>query len=590
MSNIVKIKLLLDLNIPGSKYIPLTYDRLYLSKEDKEQLEEIAPSELPFFSYHVQYATDQLQKLSYGERVQTFFNEQLFRERILRFRNTIEKDPDKQHKNAKVNLLLMVEVLFPIQYPVRDNIHVSFDEYIAKRATPIHTTHSILPDFILRLFRHNQEHSSMLQLHDGVYTVTGVTIVNDIIHSKSYRENIEKLSQFVMWRKNKVEDLEELFKKQQMNVVALFPETLKIIQNKETKETLDAELTELAKPYARYSIGGTNPLTLKSPLQKIHDELNSSSPNTTVIQDQLFEIYTLNSKRNSQRAILPNKLDTREFRYLLDENVKNKVGRIVIDDYFTSPKRIYDVLFGSKSKTEEDKISELIKTQLNKYPEWKYLFTLVQTMIPPKQFVTNRKLQALVTSFIQGTTDKNSIDLLKFATLVHHFMTSPKADTIAPQIKELFELGILVSNSSENKEKDKKEFTFQMEENNVVEVTLITDLVKGVLTEATLKDIRCIYKNAMLVEKYKELRYPNKSVVNIYRPPLLNVEGMKKEMKEMKKAQSKQNTKSLSKTRSNRRRIVGGFNPYSVRPDSPRPKKRGTKKRTTHSVFTPTNP
>ena len=583
MSNIVKIRLLLDFNIPGSSHTPLTYKLFYLSKDEREQTSETDISELPLFSYHVKYSTDILKKLSHAECVRTFFSKTLFEERVMQYNKDLITDKDTQHDNAKHNLKVMVHFLFPIVYPVRDNIHSTFDEMIMKQSSDIDRSYSLLPDFIERLFRQNVDYANaVLYVQGGAYSVTGVTIVDDIVHSPIYRNYMEKLRQFGLWRTKKLADLKKSNEKQQLEIVELFNKTLNDVKTDEGKKKIDKEMTGIISKYERATTAGVDPEILKKMLDGLHSELNKTPTNSNKIQNLLFEIYKLNNRKGSyQRSFLPNTLETREFVYLLDKNATCKIEKTIIDEYFANPKRIYDLLSTTpnSNQTTKDEITEAIRGKLKKYPEWTYVFELIKSMMPPKRFVTNTKLQDVLGSFINSNA--TSTDLLQLAEDVSTYSKSQRAaDTLDQYTKKLFELGVVVI-SDTNKPKTKKEFTFEVDENNIVEVYLLTDLVKGVLTPQTLKTIQCVYKNAVLVEKYKEFRHPNKSTTSIYRPPLLNIDSMEKEeqIKKTKQATSRKTTGPTVAPNRTRRQpsgkvILGGFVPSehvpSVRLETPR--------------------
>ena len=573
MSNIVKIRLLLDFNIPGSGYTPLTQNLFYISAEEREQGQEQEQgpepsnkpslSALPFFSYHVKYSTEHLKKMTHAECVRTFFSKQLFEEHIMHYKKDIVTDKETQHENAKHNLRVMVQFLFPTLYPIRDNIHSTYDETILRQSTDIDRSYSILPDFVKRIFSQNVDQpNAVLQLQGGAYSVTGVTIVDDIVHSPIYRNYMEKIRQFEVWRTKKMGDLKNVNDQHRRDVVALFDKTLNDVKTEPGKNKIDKEMAGIIQRFERSTTSGVDPELLKKILDDLHTELNKTPIDNDKIQSLLFEIYKLNSRKGSyQRSFLPNTLDTREFLYLLDKNATCIIERTIVDEYFVNPKKIYDLLNSAdKSKTTNDEVTEIIRGKLKKYPEWTYVFELIKSMIPPRRSVTNTRLQNVFGSFVSNI--ETSITLLQLVEKVHLYISSPRgAGTLDAFTKQFFELGVVIT-SDTNKSNVKKDFTFEVEENNIVEVYLLVDLVKGVLTPQSLKDILCVYKNAVLVEKYRELRHPNKSSTSIYRPPLLNIDSMAKE------GNSKKHVSSITEQPvSNRTRrqpvgkIVGGFVP-----------------------------
>ena len=77
----------------------------------------------PFLCTNVSYNHEYFDtKNTFSEKVQVFFNEAEFEKFVLDQNKNIIKDSDEITRNTKQNIQLMLEILFPISFPVKDDV------------------------------------------------------------------------------------------------------------------------------------------------------------------------------------------------------------------------------------------------------------------------------------------------------------------------------------------------------------------------------------------------------------------------------------------------------------------------------------
>lgn len=178
-------------NINDNEPILLTRDKIHLETNENEDQEELATtlSEYPFFTDQVFIPANLLIKLSRNKQINTLFNKDEFRKLISTLPNpTI--NIDEQNANSKNNLDTILSVLLPTSFPIRTNIHKTFSENIKNTNLDITTDNG---DDVFSLFQQlvgNDELDFGYLSNNGIYSVTKITIINDIINDPIFKELI----------------------------------------------------------------------------------------------------------------------------------------------------------------------------------------------------------------------------------------------------------------------------------------------------------------------------------------------------------------------------------------------------------------
>jgi hypothetical protein len=191
------IKIMLDTNIPNKPSIPLTRSILYLKNISINSV----LGEYPLFVESFKYPRDYLYRTSYENRIKFFFSKSFFNKKMNEFNpqeainyekeqfeknqkyenkkqggavqnqtesnvdneeDKIKKQKEEQEKKYEINavnelieynVITMLTALFPISYPVINNIRTSFNMKILKKSDIDFKISDLIPRPIMKLFK-----------------------------------------------------------------------------------------------------------------------------------------------------------------------------------------------------------------------------------------------------------------------------------------------------------------------------------------------------------------------------------------------------------------------------------------------------
>jgi hypothetical protein len=170
-----KIAIRLLTNIPGKKEIVFSR-RLFYNPDFKEEDGQL--SEYPFLVLNRKYNVDTIRKMTLFDKISFFFNENVLLSREDAYTGEILDANKYDNDYIRNNVLVMLETLFPTNYPLANDINNSFDILNGGLMTGL-------------LGASNYGKYSYLQ-DDGIYTFRKLTWLNDIINHSEYRELVNK--------------------------------------------------------------------------------------------------------------------------------------------------------------------------------------------------------------------------------------------------------------------------------------------------------------------------------------------------------------------------------------------------------------
>jgi hypothetical protein len=223
--NIKEIKINLKTNIEELKYVIFDIDMFYFSKEKKSKINSNL-NKYPYFTSDLLYPYEELEKLSHTDIVNIFFNKNKFNDYLINYyKNNPKKNNEFQGKEEnkllekykrknetiKNNIMIMLELLFPTNFPDINNIKNSFDiitsGLILKKQFVVPFESIEISDYSYMNFE---------EFGKKIFTTTKIIWLNDILNHPDYKELIKKYGLFIDWankEKNKLEVLFENYKK-----------------------------------------------------------------------------------------------------------------------------------------------------------------------------------------------------------------------------------------------------------------------------------------------------------------------------------------------------------------------------------------
>lgn len=210
---IKKINIVVETNIEGEKPFSITYDKIYNPVKNRSVFSQ-KKLDYPYFTFDVKYDENVLHELNttdYSELLRAFFDMTYFTSMVKQMR---EKNGDTIANNEKNkvinhNIFMMLYFLFPIKYPIPNNITSSFNSKIcnsSKEFNVILNTPNIQTSLFSRFKSIEQEkirEYSYLNTSKGESTITQIIWLNDVLNEPRYRELIDILIQYQEWLSNR---------------------------------------------------------------------------------------------------------------------------------------------------------------------------------------------------------------------------------------------------------------------------------------------------------------------------------------------------------------------------------------------------
>jgi hypothetical protein len=189
--DIEELKIMLYTNIQNNRL--LQFNRKLLSQPEITAT-NIDLNDYPYFTFDVKYPKGQMQYLNYQERIEIFFNKQLFSEYLFAYskKTLVSKDNENYYKERdeiiEHNIMTMIEILFPTKFPVITDIHTSYDKIIGKSSF----NRMILNPIKTKYFSH-------LNINGKDYTFKKNVWLNDFLNHPLYRKLLEDYRKFWVW-------------------------------------------------------------------------------------------------------------------------------------------------------------------------------------------------------------------------------------------------------------------------------------------------------------------------------------------------------------------------------------------------------
>ena len=244
-------------------------------------------------------------KLSKKKQINTLFNKNEFR-KLISTLSAPTTNIDERNVNAKNNLDTIINVLLPTSFPIRSNIHKTFSENI-KNSNSDATLDS--GDDIFSLFQQligNDDLDFGYLSNNGIYTVTKITIINDIINDPLFKELIVSGNNFQNWRTKKIEEFTKvqnnLTQKIKVNLNNNFDNFKSDIQDSSTN--LGSTWKDIQNKTHGLNRQASTPRTLMVPYIKALLVLNKDTDFDKIIE-QLIMIAGLTKSSSSRADFLP---------------------------------------------------------------------------------------------------------------------------------------------------------------------------------------------------------------------------------------------------------------------------------------------
>jgi hypothetical protein len=223
---IKKINIIVETNIEGEKPFSITYDKIYNPVKNKIVFSQ-KKLDYPFITFDIKYDENVLYELNrkdYGELLRAFFDMTYFTSMVKKMREKngiVAEKPIEKEKNQIINhnIFMMLYFLFPIKYPIPNNITSSYNSKICNSPGEFSVTlnranvqTSFFSTFFNRFKNIEQERIreySYVNTSKGESTITQIIWLNDFLNEPRYRELVDTLIQYEEWLSNLKETIND---------------------------------------------------------------------------------------------------------------------------------------------------------------------------------------------------------------------------------------------------------------------------------------------------------------------------------------------------------------------------------------------
>jgi len=537
---ISQIKIMMNLSDPDKSDKPIAFTSSILYNPLLKSVNKL--SEYPYFTQNIKYPKRVLQRKSYSERVQFFFNKAMFKLIINNYSNQNKSDADPDNYKVKAtntnvtffetNVNTMIELLFPTVFPVVGNYINSFKTYILNSGNPEFnfTFKDAFPRMFTQLMPNLSTFFSYLKVDNKIYTITKITWLNDFINHPLYRNLLDSYSEFNTWRKEKTPLIDE-------DIVSLTQKVIKDletqIKNKKVEITKSiqniCELITIEKETSRYAIRNQYIISLVELLLKLYN-IDPKTVEQINDKDKKKNNDDSNEEYNKLKDF---KKNIKSFNYTFKptEEQKTEEQNILsilesIRDKFTKPPQdiqiprelinllnplitlssrikslsyIQDKYFKNTDTTninfdeDPDEVKkEFTETNYKQYFEF---IKSIKLLVTPNTESSNKALQKIIYDYTKSSDPQFSkyLENIKTKYLSGKEINLQIDNNIFKKTNDTFPLYVGVSSTAQASSNLPK-----------YEIYLNVDVIGGELTNETIPQIKCNYTGEALGVKFEK--------------------------------------------------------------------------------------
>ena len=552
-------------NINNNEVKLLTRDMIHLEKEEdgeentESTLEKENSSDYPFFTDSVFIPANKFINISRKKQLDILFNKLRFK-KMIKSLGEPSKNPQDRAINAKENIITILNVLFPTSFPIRSNLRRTFSENIKQTVAnmDIEDGNDIVST-LLEFFGEKELDFGYLK-ENSVYTVTKITVIDDLINDPFFKELINNGINFENWKIKKIEEIKKkisILQKDVTNIVnTIFDDFKKEINNENS--SIGNLWEQIKKPGGPLNKTASQPRTLMVPI--INELLKLNKENIDDIMNNFLKLYILNKRSSTQSPYIPSTLEdfgknNQTFGTLLDNSFEYNVQKkflTTLEDLSVASKILKK--FKNKEEKEKNKQRNLVDKKVNEkilsLKEFESFLSLLKKYKSPNRTYGNNKLNAIMKNI--GSNMNEFMQLLIFAKkLSGEEKPNSKLLSNSTMIDKL-ETGVMTV--SEKADTEKKNI-LEEKKNQYYDVLINLECINGVVDNDNIESVKCPYRNLFLLALLDELKnIENKNPILFYN----TIEAIN--MKDLENPQTPTQSGGYPNVKSARRKKTGGFN------------------------------
>lgn len=497
-------------------------------------------SEYPFFTKHVDYTTiiGYINTLPYKDLVDTFFIRSSF-EKVMKLGYTPNLVTDENmNKYANINVNIMLSLLFPTTYPIKNNYENTFNTLISSGnydQTNVYVSMQNILSFI------NPNQYSYIKPGGNVYSIVRCVWLNDFFNHPRYFKLMEEYKKLLKWKlaenkklnveiKKKIKGFIEYLKKEDVQT-KLLKVNGDFITPTDSKYKMEKQLdgfkqaiTTIVETIRKYKN------KTKNNEQGIFDELQESLSSMVDNYDILFQVVSGSGySREHTKYNIGNEPLRKQIELVIKLDKEIKVYSILVSLHITN-KPYHPISF----MYSDDRVKELIE----KYSQISNFKKLLESYTDPIRQSTNYELQGEIINFQKGYENVLQ-DIMNPSNLLVDKRGIDTEDIVdMNRIIRYLNVGVCFSTQSESSE-----------QKPVNEIYIKLFVIKGMLDDDNKTILDCMYKGDYLGDELYRLLNNDKSslLLNVSNFQFdINDKRVKAKIEETQKANGNLKTTSSS--------------------------------------------
>ena len=481
-------------------------------KEENPEEQEESPNaekftEYPLFTNNTKLPLNTILKLPPDSQKDLFFSPLAFKKLI---GNKVENDKEVRIKNAQDNFIILLNILFPTSFPIRSNLRETFSENIQDTIVDIGIPDDNIFSPITDIFQQRENKYGYCTFNNEPCTISKITFINDIINDPIFSELIQISTNFQIIRQKKINEYkkkaDDLYNNIQKNIAS----NLTTIQT--AFKTEDSPVNDMYKKIIRktgaFNLQAKHPPSLMEPyLKSLIDKDKSNTESIINIFVKLYELKEASVDPNSYIPFIFTELPgfsnllNNSFNYHIQKQILDSITQLnIANGYLKKEKE------DSKSLTStEKKIISVLKS-------FNIFDTFLKTMRKfknPNRSYTNEYLSKII-----NNSETEMDEYIKFIEYINKINKEERpSDEVLNNdfMKDKLQTGVMTVQENIQPENTEKKDSIQDPLRSTTkkhyDVMINYELIKGILSDENLDDIKCPYKDEYLVELYNNLKY-----------------------------------------------------------------------------------
>ena len=469
-----QIQIFVETQINRSKSTPITKSLLGMGNS----------TNYPYFTGWYKYEKDDLIRKKYSDRIDFFFNEEIFISTFKGKEKALTADT-----YVDENVKVMIEILFPTVYPIKNDNTTSFNT-VMKINNNAFSLKGTLP--FMGLLPSFDNTFSYLHMNNNIYTVSSTCILNDFINHPLYSTLIQQFLLFETWRNNTKNKITLALNKSKLTINSIIHKeysTLSQVKDEINGSYILKNRNDVQKDKYIKELSSLLSHQLKIPIDK------DSSENLKRIVKKIKEnVFSMNVRFS-----------------LLTRHIKDFLEKSSVNDFF--------FLF-KYPLSEMDSTTERYM-EIN-YREYKIFYDKVGAFDSNHRITLNHSLQKIIDEYVQ----KKNFNFEQLLNFINNRYVKKRNHILFPEILRSYKIG----NEKDYIYLGVTKYNYLSQINSTYEVYVNINLILGKVDASHLLKISCDYKNELLGNAFLDIN----SSTNTIRRPIIDLKDMLKSDKRPK--------------------------------------------------------